>query len=262
MKVLMFHRVLPQSLINEMDAYYLRGTLVSTEFLESEIEKYLQQGFVFKTVIDSLNNTSEKTIVLTFDDGYDDNYKYVFPILNKFRIRATFYPTIGYCISQTIAPLDYYYHYVNQNIIPLEKENWITGNQKQAFLKLKIADQYIFIDDLFKNKLPKVELKYMTGLNLQELQRAGNEIGGHSFSHEIYTRLNSDELKTDYNKMKEAFDIIAIKLETFAYTDGRYNNSIIDFLSNEGIRGACAIKKNEVLYNSSFEIEREFSNSN
>jgi len=39
---------------------------------------------------------SERIAVVTFDDGYEDNYKYAFPILKKFDINATVFVTTGF----------------------------------------------------------------------------------------------------------------------------------------------------------------------
>ena len=39
---------------------------------------------------------SGKLAVVTFDDGYEDNYKYAFPILKKFGIKATVFVTTGF----------------------------------------------------------------------------------------------------------------------------------------------------------------------
>jgi hypothetical protein len=260
MEVLMFHRVLPKSLINEHDAYYLRGTLVSTDYLISVIEKYLILGFEFQTLNQALENISAKTIVLTFDDCYDDCYRFVYPILTKYSIKATFYPTIGYCLNRSVAPLDYYYHFINLNVCLNEKTDWITGMKKKEILKYTIAEQEIYVNDLYKNNLPKIGLHYMTGSNLIEVYNSGHEIGGHSLYHDIYTCLNMDEVKSDFQSMMSCFNELAISIETFAYTDGRYNNNIIELLVKEGIKGACTIKSLQISNNSKFEIQRHFCN--
>lgn len=259
MRVLMFHRVLPKSLINDHDAYYLRGTLVSTEFLESVIEAYLRKKFVFKTLTKAIDASNENTIVLTFDDGYEDNFKFVFPILNKYKINATFYPTIGYCIGNSIAPLDFYYYFVNKYVFEKEKADWITGKVKSDFINLKIEDQQEYIKDLFKRELPIVDLRYMNSEELKILSKAGNEIGGHTLYHDLYTNLVRNEFHYDYYSMKKHFSALSIFAETFAYSDGRYNESIYKLLANDGLKGACTIKANIDSVNPNFKIEREFS---
>lgn len=35
----------------------------------------------------------EKSIILTFDDGFEDNYLYIYPILEKYNFKATFFLT-------------------------------------------------------------------------------------------------------------------------------------------------------------------------
>jgi peptidoglycan/xylan/chitin deacetylase (PgdA/CDA1 family) len=256
----MFHRVLPKSLINDQDAYYLRGTLVSTEFLEAEILKHINEGYEFKTLLKAVESTNLKTLVITFDDGYKDNFVYAYPILNKYNIKATFYPTIGYCIDGSLAPLDYYYHYVNKYVLKNEKSIWITGDQKRKFIELKIKDQTLFVKDLFKNELPILDLEYMNSAELKTLSNSGHEIGGHTVYHDIYTNLSEEEIKSDYLLMKNYFKDLSISPLTFAYSDGRYNKFIIKMLINDGIIAACTIKASQNKFSSNHEIERDFCN--
>ena len=68
----MFHRVLNSSIIDAKDAYFLRGTLISTARLEQVIIAYLNKGYNFKTVSELTNDTKQNQLVLTFDDGYFD----------------------------------------------------------------------------------------------------------------------------------------------------------------------------------------------
>lgn len=260
-EILMFHRVLPKKEININDAYFIRGTLISQERLESVIIKYLKEGFTFKTICDLEKNTNSKQVALTFDDGYLDNYLYVKPILEKYNINATFYPIIGYCIEQTIAPLDYYYHYVNENIEAFDKENWITGKQKKEFLNCPIKKQQAFIDRLFLNK-PQTDVSYMSSIQLQELQELGHEIGGHSYYHDIYTKLTKGEVLADIQKTKKALFQIGLNINSYAYTDGQYNPDVIEVLKKENIDYSCAIKSNELEKDNNYELERQFVTEN
>lgn len=256
-EILMFHRVLPKKKININDAYFIRGTLVSQERLENVIIKYLKEGYTFKTICNLEKDLDLKQVALTFDDGYLDNYLYAKPILEKYKINATFYPIIGYCIEQTIAPLDYYYHYVNENIEERTKEDWVLGKQKKEFLNFSIKAQQAFIDKLFLNK-PKTDVSYMSCAHLQALHRLGHEIGGHSYYHDIYTKLTETEVLADIQKTKKALSQIGVNIKSYAYTDGQYNSNVIEVLKKENIDYSCAIKSKQLEKDDNYELERQF----
>lgn len=260
--ILMFHRVLPKSKIDINDAYFIRGTLISQERLEKVILEYKNNDFTFKTVSNFENDSNTNQVILTFDDGYTDNYLYAKPILDKHNIKATFYPVIGYCKERKIAPLDYYYQYVNENINISQKENWIKGEQKKNFIGLSVNQQKEFLKTLFKSNNSKNEVSYMSIKELQELDNLGHEIGGHSMYHDIYTRLNEKEILKDIQKTKYLFSEIGIKIKSYAYTDGQYNSTVINILKNENIKYSCAIKSRKLTKNKNFELERKFVTEN
>jgi len=260
-EILMFHRVLPKVRINPSDAYFIRGTLISQERFESVILDYLKQDYSFKTISSLDHNSNIKQVALTFDDGYNDNYLFVKPILEKYSIKATFYPIIGYCKEQKLAPLDHYYKYVNENIEIEKKEKWITGKQKKLFLAFSIDQQKDFVQTLHC-KTSEIEVAYMTLNELYKLDSLGHEIGGHSFYHEIYTSLNSDEILEDIQKTKYTLSQIGINISSYAYTDGQYNSEIIDILKYEDIKYSCAVKSNNITRYGEFELQRKFVTEN
>ena len=63
---------------------------VSPSVLDAQIAALLDNGYTLITFedFDRLENI-EKPVMLTFDDGYDDNYDYLFPILQKYQVKAT-----------------------------------------------------------------------------------------------------------------------------------------------------------------------------
>jgi len=260
--ILMFHRVLPKSKIDINDAYFIRGTLISQERLEKVIIEYLKNDYSFETISNIDNDSDFNQVALTFDDGYTDNYLYVKPILEKYNIKATFYPVIGYCKEREIAPLDYYYHYVNENIALDKKENWITGKQKKTFLNCSVNQQKEFIKTLLNSIGLRNKVSYMSIKQLQNLNNLGYEIGGHSMYHDIYTRLNPKEILQDIQKTKFLLSKIGIDIKSYAYTDGQYNTTTIEILKSENIKYACAITSKKLTENVSFELERKFVTEN
>lgn len=81
--VLLYHRII--SLEND---YWKIAT--SPELFEKEI-KYLKDNYNILKIGDDWTKASEKSIVVTFDDGYFDNYINALPILEKYNVPATFF---------------------------------------------------------------------------------------------------------------------------------------------------------------------------
>ena len=65
-------------------------------------------------ILESNKELPEKTTVLTFDDGYSDNYINVFPILKKYNFPATIFIITGLIGKETN----------NSQNIPLKMLNW------------------------------------------------------------------------------------------------------------------------------------------
>jgi len=256
-EILMFHRILPAQLIEENNPYFLRGTLISTNRLEAVIKDYLDRGYSFLPLSNLFSSKSEKNISLTFDDGYSDNFFYALPILEKYKLQATFYPIIGYCLSQEIAPLDQYYEYVKTSITPINYSDWIDGRIKQEFLALSIPNQRKYISNLRDGK-SKPNVKYMTRDQLNSLSTFGHEIGAHSYRHDIYTRLRDEEIIDDIEATMRGFKSIGLSPVSFAYPDGRYNERIIGHIQDAGFQNACAVKSHKNIKNARYELERKF----
>ena len=100
--VLMYHSVSPSfTLIPN------RGLSVSPELFEAHMS-YLKNNNYKVVFLDSIVShmkqkeiLSGKTIAITFDDGYRDNYEYAFPILKKFGSPATIFMSTDFIRNDT-----------------------------------------------------------------------------------------------------------------------------------------------------------------
>ena len=95
--ILMYHGVVKNK------NTHLSANHCSRKEFESEI-KYLNENFdiVPLDVLFDLSNQNikprRKTIAITFDDGYENNFTNAFPILKKYRVPATIF-VVGSCVS-------------------------------------------------------------------------------------------------------------------------------------------------------------------
>jgi len=121
--IFVYHRVSP-----EKDTYFLPG--IEPEEFEKQIS-YLKENFKIyslKKLINGLKRGKinkkehENIAVITFDDGYRDNYIYAYPILKKYHIPATFFLTTDY-IGQG-------------KLFWWDKLGYIIGNAKNGMINL------------------------------------------------------------------------------------------------------------------------------
>ena len=89
--ILEYHMVDPR---DKEDAYVYN---VPPEEFRMQLDYLQQQGYTTITMLEFMKakkgkmTLPEKPIILTFDDGYDDNYNYMLPILEAHGMKATMY---------------------------------------------------------------------------------------------------------------------------------------------------------------------------
>lgn len=81
-RILMYH-----SVSNEK----LTGMNIGPKKFEQHILLLKKWGFQFYKISEVLNLKTTKAVVITFDDGFENNYINVFPLLKKYNISATIY---------------------------------------------------------------------------------------------------------------------------------------------------------------------------
>lgn len=89
--IIMYHSVL-------MDKSSRNDYVVSPDLFESDLKYFKDNGYTAVTVNDLIDYVyknkalPQKIVMLTFDDGYYNNYKYVFPLLKKYNTKAVISP--------------------------------------------------------------------------------------------------------------------------------------------------------------------------
>ncbi len=101
--IIMYHGVL------ENDAKQGRY-VISPALLESDLAYLKQQGYTTVTVGDLLDyvdkgtSLPDKPIMLTFDDGYYNNYRYAYPLLQKYGMTAVIAPIVRWTAFYSETP--------------------------------------------------------------------------------------------------------------------------------------------------------------
>jgi len=118
--ILMYHRVCPKK-----DEFHIS---INSEIFEKQM-KYFSEKYELLSLNELVNyiklkkSYPKKAIVITFDDGYKDNYLFAYPILQKYSIPATIFLATGYIGSGRLFWTDkvrYLIHHTSIKKINLE----------------------------------------------------------------------------------------------------------------------------------------------
>jgi peptidoglycan/xylan/chitin deacetylase (PgdA/CDA1 family) len=248
-KVLMFHRVLPDKLITQPNAYSTFGTLISQEYFETVLSCLSDNGFQFVTVSEIKRRTNnDKLVALTFDDGYSDNFDYALPSLLKFNATATFFPVVNPCKDNTVLPLDIYYQCIDEiKISESERNEYITGTTKRNFYWAEPENQMKMLNSLFKVLPQKNRVSYMSTEQLKELADKGFEIGSHGMTHSLLIAdyMNKEKILNELQKSKQWLEAILGKPVTaYCFPAGRYNTEMIELAKQVGYSSTCLVVRN------------------
>jgi peptidoglycan/xylan/chitin deacetylase (PgdA/CDA1 family) len=69
----------------------IRGLFISPRLLAFQLALIQKMGYRFSTLAQALSKPEGKTAVITFDDGYEDNFTHALPILREFNAPATIF---------------------------------------------------------------------------------------------------------------------------------------------------------------------------
>ncbi|MEA1927560.1 MAG: polysaccharide deacetylase family protein [Candidatus Auribacterota bacterium] len=87
--ILLYHAV-----AEDRDFPTAAGTNVTPENFERQME-FLHRSFEDLSLDKMAEAKSRRTVAVTFDDGYADNYTAAYPIIQKYRIPVTFFLTVS-----------------------------------------------------------------------------------------------------------------------------------------------------------------------
>jgi len=181
--ILLYHRILPDFDSNPF------GTFVSLDKFEYQIsyikEKYniISLSDLFNIIKDNKLPNDHK-IVITFDDGYIDNYEYAYPLLKKYLVPATFF-LLPYYVNNNEPVWDWKLYkiiYESNNIENLKDLDLLghnlTKNRKELLWKLV---------NYFKYKKPEIRNEY--------IKKISNNLIVHNFDYIKNRSMNWNEIK-------------------------------------------------------------------
>ncbi len=196
LRILAYHRVLPDRTAQS------RGVLaVTVANFTSQLEHFLRRGWQCLTLSQlhsdylATGKDPQKTLLLTFDDGYKDNYLHAFPILKQFGLRATIFVTTGFIGEQA----DLYFSRLPRPYTP------------------EAIDQSLSAEEI------------------KEMEAYGIEFGSHTHTHPRLTTLNKEQLLHELSHSRAILEqILFKKVTSFCYPYGDVNEYVIEAVRAAG----------------------------
>ena len=247
--VLLYHRVCDLPL----DVW---GLAISPEVFEQHIRFY-KENYNILRFDDDWSNVQEPSLVITFDDGYEDNLQYALPILEKYHVPATVFVSSGNIgtdkefwwdeLERIIFynNKDEYYFKANGECLPLstyeEKEK--ACQRIRLYIKKLLPEAR---EDFLKKMMSELEAERLP----RTINRTVNEkglrvlasspyitIGGHTVTHNMLSAESPErqewEIRTSKSKIEE---IIDDEIKVFSYPFGGFDD--INEYSIESVRKA------------------------
>jgi peptidoglycan/xylan/chitin deacetylase (PgdA/CDA1 family) len=111
----------------------------------SEQVKYLKENYTVISLTDlytALQNgkVRDRSVVITFDDGYYDNFVYAKPVLERYNVPATFFISSGHIGSDREFWWDDLERYLLCDEFPVSERICLTINGKEQVWNLPVSD--------------------------------------------------------------------------------------------------------------------------
>ena len=145
-------------------------------------------------------------VAVTFDDGYEDNHRYAFPILQAHGVHATIFVTTG-LVDQ------------DRDVIRRFARSW---------------------------RVSEDEVKGLSWAQISDMRAAGFDIGAHTRTHPVLTRMEEGAARDEIRASKTAIeDHLGEAVSLFAYPFGMprkdVSDRIIGIVAHLGFASAATI---------------------
>jgi len=278
--ILTYHRILPQAEIGT--SLVQPGMYVENNTFKKHI-KFLKKNYDIISFHEYFNRNTKNDwdiekqyCIISFDDGWRDNYTYAFPILKRHSIPATVFPAADFVGTTDMfwperfatifeqsekMQFDDYYQLLIQaanyaqlkSVIPLKYLKNKSGCSKQLnfnFLVEIIKTNHpdlIFkflekADALFKIR-PSTQRLILNWEEIKEMSDNGISFGSHGCTHRILTYLSPKEIRQELVKSKMILSEKKIDyVPVFSYPNGSYNRNILEAVLKCGYKAAVTTK--------------------
>ncbi len=188
--------------------------------------------------------SQRRCVLLTFDDGYLDNYELAFPVLKQVGLSAVIFLATGFLDERFVAWWDEIAWMVKRTTQPVLSlpAAWqiesldVSPDQRDSVcrrllrLSKMLSPQELsqFLGDLGEatgtGRAPRnaTTAPWMTWNMVREMHRGGMEFGGHTVTHPVLSRCTIDQQRQEIQQSKTRIEAeLGTKITAFSYPIGQ-----------------------------------------
>lgn len=268
--VLMYHRVLPSEMRSKSFSH--DGIIVEETTFEMHMQ-FLKDNYNVISLNEFMHCIEKKTpfqdysCLITFDDGWQDNYQYAYPILNSYGLPALIFLTVNYIATtgqfwqERLSELLFNIHRLSaeqpamnanyhellkkhnfEQILTVSEENLRSSIQEMVTQckQHSYADIGNIIADLSEvltnmtgsSNNPD---RFMNWVEIKEMIDGGISFGSHTMNHKILTKIPADETEREIAESKHHIKLhLKREVDAFSYPNGNYNREIAERVKSHG----------------------------
>ena len=259
LSILIFHRVLAGP-----EPIYADG-LQAADF--ERLVARIAGAFTVLRLGDALTHLQQgslptRALVITFDDGYADNADLALPILQRHGVAATFFIATGFLDGGCMwnDKIIHMLRHTRLDAVDLagiglgrlalgtvaQREQAIGQVLKHVkYRPLSQREDLLARLALATQVASRPEGLMMRSEQVQQMQAAGMEIGGHTVHHPILTELDATEAAAEIRQGRHRLQSLTdAPVDVFAYPNGKpgqdYASVHVDLVRQAGFRGAVS----------------------
>ena len=250
--VLMYHRIVGEEHTGEPNIVNVKLHRFRSHIEYLSTKYHIISFAELQALCNQSGSIPKRSVIITFDDGYEDNYRLAYPILRDNNATATIALTTGCIGGKEMFWWDKVAHSIsNTNVASISHKNLGTislQNRERAtrmvqarLKKLRDDVKNQTLLDILKQlqvPIPEVRNRFLTWEQIVEMSNNNISFAVHTVNHPILTRISFNDAKREIiESRKEIESKIGRKITVFAYPNGGaedMSEEIDDFLIKEG----------------------------